>query len=93
MEYFKKLKCKLNLHDFEIVHRENKEKIISKIEEEIFSNTDLKKKYSPEVLLQMVCLNCGKKIDQINDFKKNYIQDRIDKTKRQRDALDLFFTK
>ena len=90
----KNLKCKLfKLHDYEIIHRENKEKIIAKIEDEIFYNSDFKKKYSNEILVQKVCLNCGKCVDEIIEFKREYIQNKIDKTKRKKDAIFLFTKK
>lgn len=86
-----KLKCKIfKLHDWEILRRENKEKIIYKIEDEIFLNDNFKKNYSKEVLVQKVCLSCGLKIDEISDFKKDYIQKRIEKNKRQNEAILLF---
>ena len=42
------------------------------------------------MLEQKVCLRCGAKIDEINEFTKNYIEGKLDKRNRQKQASQLF---
>lgn len=82
--------CKLNLHDFEIIKRENEGTLIKHLERDLYQNHHHKSIMTTNVLETKVCVRCGKIIDEIKDFTKDYIEDKIQTYQRQRKANGIY---
>ena len=81
---------KLNLHDFEIIKRENEGILIRNLERDLYQNYNYKSVMTTSVLETKVCVRCGKIIDEIREFTKDYIEDKILTHKRQRKAKGIY---
>ena len=82
--------CRLNLHDFEIIKRKNEGLLIKYLEKNLYQNYDIKTNITTNVLETKVCLRCGKIIDEIEQFTKDYIEGKMEDGRRQRTATKLY---
>jgi len=82
--------CKLGGHDWEIVERKNEGSLIKWIEQSIYQNYDYRPSFTTSVLHRKVCLRCGLKVDEINDYVKDYVETRIWDKQRKKIARQMF---
>lgn len=90
------LRCKLGFHDFEVLESAPKWKIVKMIEEKYMNNKDFDKDLIDDDILRIrICVRkgCDKIEDEINDFIKEYIEDRLAGSKRQKVARNIFETR
>jgi len=82
--------CRLNLHDFEIIKRENEGVLTKYLEKNFYKNHDFKPGITTNILETKVCLRCRKVIDEIEQFTKEYIEGKMQNGRRQLTANKIY---